>query len=121
MAQLRISAWAIRNPITVTVMFLALTIAGLFAYVVLPVKQFPDISFPAVTVTITFTGPDPGDPSKMLYDWQLFDSLGNLVNGAIGSTWLEPCTPCTWLSSACMRRSVKRCRSSLTSMCCGKS
>jgi flagellar hook-associated protein 1 FlgK len=42
---------------------------------------------PTGTVTITFTGPDPGDPSKMLYDWQLFDSLGNLVNGAIGSTW----------------------------------
>ena len=53
MAELRVSAWAIRNPIPVAVLFIALVIAGLAAYAALPVKQFPNVSFPAVLVTVT--------------------------------------------------------------------
>ncbi|WP_425228267.1 efflux RND transporter permease subunit [Sphingomonas sp.] len=56
---LRISAWAIENPISVAVVFMALSIAGVFAYLLLPVKQFPNVSFPAVTVTITQNGASP--------------------------------------------------------------
>ena len=56
---MRLSAWAIRNPIIVTVVFTALTIAGIVAYLLLPVKQFPNVSFPAVTVTITQNGASP--------------------------------------------------------------
>src|SRR3546814_8246878 len=45
----RVSAWAIRNPIPVVSLFLALTLAGLVAYLQLPIKQFPNIDFPIVT------------------------------------------------------------------------
>ena len=58
---LRLSAWAIENPIIVTVVFMALTIAGIIAYMLLPVKQFPNVSFPAVTVTITQNGASPAE------------------------------------------------------------
>jgi HAE1 family hydrophobic/amphiphilic exporter-1 len=61
MRHLRISAWAIQNPIIVTVVFAALTIAGVFAYLVLPVKQFPNISFPAVTVSVSQNGASPAE------------------------------------------------------------
>ncbi|MBQ1541919.1 MAG: efflux RND transporter permease subunit [Caulobacteraceae bacterium] len=61
MAELRVSAWAIRNPIPVAVLFIALVIAGLAAYAALPVKQFPNVSFPAVLVTVTQSGAAPGE------------------------------------------------------------
>ena len=59
--QLRISAWAIRNPIPVAVFFLALLIWGVFSYFQLPVKNFPNISFPAVSVTVVRNGAAPAE------------------------------------------------------------
>lgn len=58
---MKVSAWGIRNPIPVTVLFLALTIAGIASYFLLAVKQFPDVSFPVVTVTVTQNGAAPAE------------------------------------------------------------
>jgi HAE1 family hydrophobic/amphiphilic exporter-1 len=54
--KIRISAWAIRNPIPVVVLFIALLVAGVAGYNSLPIKLFPDVSFPIVQVTITLPG-----------------------------------------------------------------
>ena len=54
--QLRISAWAIRNPTPVALLFLALTIAGVLSYFTLPIKNFPNVEFPVVMVTVTQSG-----------------------------------------------------------------
>ncbi|MDR7116541.1 efflux RND transporter permease subunit [Caulobacter sp. BE254] len=59
--ELRISAWAIKNPIPVAVLFIALIIAGIGCYMGLPIKQFPNVEFPAVTVTVTQSGAAPGE------------------------------------------------------------
>lgn len=59
--QLKISAWAIRNPTPVALLFIALVILGIGSYLSLPVKQFPNVSFPAVTVTVTQNGAAPGE------------------------------------------------------------
>ena len=56
MAELRISTWGIKNPIPVALVFMALVLAGLLSYNFLPIKRFPNIVFPAVTVTITESG-----------------------------------------------------------------
>jgi HAE1 family hydrophobic/amphiphilic exporter-1 len=56
-----ISAWAIRNPVPVAVLFLGLILAGLISYMGLPVKQYPNIQFPVVAVTITQNGAAPGE------------------------------------------------------------
>lgn len=53
---MRISAWSIRNPIPVVVLFIALLIAGFAGYRSLQIKLFPDVSFPLVQVTITLPG-----------------------------------------------------------------
>ena len=58
---MRISAWAIRNPIPVAVLFIGLVLAGMIAYGGLAVKNFPDVTFPAVSVTITQNGAAPGE------------------------------------------------------------
>jgi HAE1 family hydrophobic/amphiphilic exporter-1 len=59
--ELKVSAWAIKNPIPVAVMFIALIIAGVGCYLTLPIKQFPNVEFPAVTVTVTQSGAAPGE------------------------------------------------------------
>ena len=56
---LRISAWAIRNPVPVAVLFIALVIGGMISYANLAVKQFPNLNFPLVTVTVTENGAAP--------------------------------------------------------------
>jgi len=53
----KISAWAIRNPVPVAVLFLALMLAGMISYGGLPVKKFLNITFPLVTVTRVATSP----------------------------------------------------------------
>jgi HAE1 family hydrophobic/amphiphilic exporter-1 len=56
-----VSAWAIKNPIPVAVLFLALILAGVISYMALPVKQFPNVQFPLVVVTVSENGAAPGE------------------------------------------------------------
>jgi HAE1 family hydrophobic/amphiphilic exporter-1 len=56
-----VSAWAIRNPIPVALLFIALTLAGLMAYARMPIKQFPNVEFPLVSVSITQSGAAPSE------------------------------------------------------------
>ncbi|MEN5362760.1 efflux RND transporter permease subunit [Brevundimonas intermedia] len=58
---LGISAWAIRNPIPVAVLFVALIVAGIGAYLQLPVKSVPDTAFAAVQVSISQSGAAPAE------------------------------------------------------------
>ncbi|MEP7210161.1 MAG: efflux RND transporter permease subunit [Alphaproteobacteria bacterium] len=63
---LRISSWAIRNPIPVVVAFTLASIAGLFYYAQLPIKQFPNINFPAVVVTVIEDGAAPTEMESQI-------------------------------------------------------
>ena len=56
---LPISSWAIRNPIPVVVAFTLLMVAGVYSYSQLPIKQFPNISFPMVSATVIQEGAAP--------------------------------------------------------------
>lgn len=60
-AALKISAWGIRNPIPVAVLFLAMVLAGAVAYFSLPIKAEPNIEFPGVSVTVTRNGAAPAE------------------------------------------------------------
>jgi HAE1 family hydrophobic/amphiphilic exporter-1 len=59
MSRFPISAWSIRNPIPVAIIFIALMLAGITSYQRLAIKQFPDISFPLVVVTVVQPGAAP--------------------------------------------------------------
>ncbi|PZW43146.1 hydrophobe/amphiphile efflux-1 (HAE1) family protein [Humitalea rosea] len=56
-----ISGWAIRNPVATAVIFLLLTVAGLFSYPMLRINNSPDIDLPAVVVTISQAGAAPSE------------------------------------------------------------
>jgi HAE1 family hydrophobic/amphiphilic exporter-1 len=58
---LPISSWAIRNPIPIIVTFVLLTIAGMYSYTKLPIKQFPNIAFPAVQILVVQDGAAPSE------------------------------------------------------------
>lgn len=58
---MRISAWAIRNPIPVALLAIALTIIGIAAYIALPVKRFPNVEVPVISVTVTQIGAAPSE------------------------------------------------------------
>ncbi len=56
-----ISAWGIRNPVPVAVLFLGLIMGGVISYMGLPIKQYPNIQFPVIAVTVTQNGAAPGE------------------------------------------------------------
>ncbi len=61
MAQLRISTWGIQNAVPVSALFIALVLIGLSSYAKLPIKQRPNVTFPAVIVTVTENGAAPSE------------------------------------------------------------
>jgi multidrug efflux pump subunit AcrB len=56
---MNLSTWSIRNPIPVILLFLLLSLAGLWGYKVLGVQDFPDLDMPAVSVSLKLPGAAP--------------------------------------------------------------
>jgi multidrug efflux pump subunit AcrB len=56
---MNVATWSIRNPIPSILLFLLLTLAGLWGFRSLSIQEFPDLDFPAVTVTLTLPGAAP--------------------------------------------------------------
>ncbi len=54
-----ISAWSIRNPVPSLVLFMMLTVAGVFSFMTLPINNDPDIDFPVVFVVVSQPGAAP--------------------------------------------------------------
>jgi len=51
--------WSIRNPVPVIVLFVALTVAGLWSFGKLGVQDQPDVELPAVIITVPYPGVAP--------------------------------------------------------------
>ena len=56
---MNVSAWSIRNPIPAVLLFVMLTLFGVFAFRAMKIQQFMDIDLPTVTVTATLPGAAP--------------------------------------------------------------
>ncbi|MFB2538167.1 MULTISPECIES: efflux RND transporter permease subunit [unclassified Acinetobacter] len=56
---MNVSAYSIRNPLVAILLFILLTMGGLFAFKQMKIQQFPDIDFPGVVVTVTLPGAAP--------------------------------------------------------------
>ena len=54
-----VSAWSIRNPVPALVLFAALTIAGIVAFMRMDVNNQPDISFPGAIIDVSQPGAAP--------------------------------------------------------------
>ncbi len=51
--------FCIRRPVLTTVIFFIIAIFGIFGYMSIPVREFPDIDFPMANVNVTLRGADP--------------------------------------------------------------
>lgn len=56
---MNISAWSIKNPIPVILLFIMLTLVGLMSFKTMLVQDAPDIELPMVTVTANLEGAAP--------------------------------------------------------------
>ncbi len=54
-----VSAWCIRNPVPAVMLFIVLTLAGLYGFRTMKVQNFPDIDLPTVSVTASLPGASP--------------------------------------------------------------
>lgn len=54
-----VSSYSIKNPLVAILLFVLLTMGGLFGFRQMKVQQFPDIDLPAVVVTVTLPGAAP--------------------------------------------------------------
>ncbi len=77
--KLRISAWAIRNPLPIALLFTALTLLGLMSYSRLPIKQYPNITFPVVTVGVTQSGAAPTEMQNQITR-PIEDAMAGITN-----------------------------------------
>ncbi|MGB3391822.1 MAG: efflux RND transporter permease subunit [Stenotrophomonas sp.] len=53
------SAWSIRKPVPAILLFVMLTVAGLFAFRTAKIQNFPDIDLPMITVVASLPGTAP--------------------------------------------------------------
>jgi len=77
--RLSISSWSIRHPIPVAVLFIVLVIAGVYGYTALPIKLFPDVSFPLVKVAITLPGAAASEMETQITE-EVEAAVSNLAN-----------------------------------------
>src|ERR1700691_3425959 len=74
-----ISAWAIRHPIIPIVLFVVLFFLGVVAFIRLPINLDPDISFPAVNVTVAQPGAAPTEMETQIAQ-KVEGSISNIGN-----------------------------------------
>jgi len=56
---MNVSAWSIRNPVPALLLFAMLCVVGILGFRALQIQNFPDITFPTVTVNATLEGAAP--------------------------------------------------------------
>ncbi len=76
---MNISAWSVRRPIPVIVLFLVLTLAGLLAFGRLGIDLNPNVDFPVVTVTVAQVGAAPEEMEKQVTK-KIEDAVAGLGN-----------------------------------------
>jgi hydrophobic/amphiphilic exporter-1 (mainly G- bacteria), HAE1 family len=76
--RLNISAASIKRPIPGIVLFVVLTILGLFAFGELPVTRFPNIDIPLVQVSVSEAGAAPSELESQVTK-RIEDSVANLT------------------------------------------
>jgi multidrug efflux pump subunit AcrB len=56
---MNLATWSIRNPTPSILLFVLLTLAGVWGFRALPIQNFPDIELPTVNVTLVQPGAAP--------------------------------------------------------------
>ncbi len=71
--------WGIRNPVPVLMLFVVLTVGGLFAFRSLGIQNMPDMNFPGVTVSMSYAGTPPDQ-----METEITRKIEDAVAGVVG-------------------------------------
>ena len=73
---MNVSAWSIKNPIPAAMLFVMLTLAGLFSFKQMKVQNFPDLDLPTITVVAALPGASPN---------QLENDVARIIENSLAS------------------------------------
>ncbi|WP_066265470.1 efflux RND transporter permease subunit [Hydrogenophaga palleronii] len=73
---MNVSAWSIKNPIPAAMLFVMLTLAGLFSFKQMKVQNFPDLDLPTITVVAVLPGASPN---------QLENDVARIIENSLAS------------------------------------
>ena len=73
---MNVSSWSIKNPIPAVMLFVMLTLAGLFSFSSMKVQNFPDLDVPNITVVASLPGAAPS---------QLENDVARVIENALAS------------------------------------
>jgi multidrug efflux pump subunit AcrB len=71
--------WAIRNPIPVMMLFVILTVGGLFGFHALGIQDRPDIAFPEIIISMSY----PGTPPEQI-ETEITRKIEDAVSAVVG-------------------------------------
>ena len=74
---MNISSWAIRKPIPSMLLFIVLTILGMYAFKKTSIQNFPDIELPMIVTSVTWPGASP-EQLETEVARKIEDSIANL-------------------------------------------
>lgn len=60
------SSWSIDNKMSIYILTIIITLAGLLSYNNLPKEQFPEVKFPSILVTTIYPGTSPKDMEQLV-------------------------------------------------------
>ena len=84
-----LSAWSIRNPVVPIVLFVALSLAGIVAFMGMKVQDQPDVEFPVVQIVIAQPGAAPTEIENQITN-KIEASIRQIAGvDSIGSTTTE--------------------------------
>ena len=73
---MNVSAWSIRNPIPAVMLFVMLTLAGLYSFKSMKVQNFPDLDVPNITIVASLPGAAPN---------QLENDVARVIENSLAS------------------------------------
>jgi hydrophobe/amphiphile efflux-1 (HAE1) family protein len=73
---MNVSAWSIKNPIPAAMLFVMLTLAGLFSFKQMKVQNFPDLDLPTITIVAALPGASPN---------QLENDVARIIENSLAS------------------------------------
>ncbi len=71
------TAWSLKRPVSVAMVFAAVTVIGLMASRLLPLEQFPDVTFPFMAVEVPYPGSTPEEVEEVIIE-PIEDALATL-------------------------------------------
>ncbi|MES2691147.1 MAG: efflux RND transporter permease subunit, partial [Bacteroidota bacterium] len=60
------SSWSIDNKMSIYILTIIITLAGLLSYNNLPKEQFPEVKFPSILITTIYPGTSPKDMEQLV-------------------------------------------------------